>query len=278
VADLRIAEPATISALEARGLHFILGMRDAGTGGLRARVLADTKPLELVRVARPRGGSAELRVKEVTVDPSAGERFIVYGPPKDGPEDGGDGAAGPDSGQYVLRTNTGLAPGEVVLRYRQLLTVEETFRDAKAILDMQSVPRAREAVVRGHMFCSFLALLLRRELEERLARSGAAVTWRDVVRDLNRLAEVEVQQDERRFLLRTRPQGCAAAVLDAVGVAAPIAVERRFDGMGTTIDAEAIDDTPWDRVRHRALSLTELAVAEAARNMKSLGDWVSRQK
>lgn len=277
VADLRIADPATIDALEARGLHFILGMRDSAPGGLRARVLADDKPLDPVRVARPRGGFAELRVKEVKVasESSAHERFIVYGAPKD---DQNDAAASDIAGQYVLRTNTDLAPGEVVLRYRQLLTVEETFRDAKTILDMQSVPRARDAVVRGHMFCSFLALLLRRELEERLARTGAAVTWRDVARDLNRLSEVEVQQDERRFLLRTRPQGCAAAVLDAVGVAAPIAVERRFDDGVATIEAQAFDDTPWDRVRSRALTLTELAVAQAAQNMKSLGEWVSRQK
>ena len=55
------------------------------------------------------------------------------------------------------------------------------------------------------MFCSFLALLLAKELEDRLRRHGIAAEWGDILRDLDRLQEIELAQDGKRFLLRTRP-------------------------------------------------------------------------
>ncbi|MBI3707055.1 MAG: transposase [Proteobacteria bacterium] len=276
VADLRIAKPETIEDLETRGIHFILGVRESD-GDLRTLALADTQPLEPVRVPRPRGGYAEFGVKEVVVggssDGPARERFIVCSSPK------AEAAAAERPGHYVLRTNTKLPPAEVVQRYRQLLMVEETFGDAKAILDTQAVPRARHAIVRGHMFCSFLALLLRRELEERLARAGVSITWQEIVRDLWRLAEVEVVHTDRRFVLRTRPEGSAAAVIDAVGVPLPPPIERRTDWAGATLDATAVGDAPWaDRMRREAVRLVELAVARAERDVKLLGNWVGRYK
>ena len=38
----------------------------------------------------------------------------------------------------------------------------------------------RGAILRGHVFCSFLALPLRHELEDRLARKGWKLEWADV--------------------------------------------------------------------------------------------------
>jgi hypothetical protein len=124
-------------------------------------------------------------------------------------------------GLYVLRTNTKLTPLQVMLRYRDLLRVEQLFRQAKAVLATRPIYHSSDMAIRGHVFCSFLALLLAKELEDRLHRHGIAAEWGDVLRDLDRLQEIELEQDGKRFLLRTPTTGVAGKLFQAVGVALP---------------------------------------------------------
>ena len=124
-------------------------------------------------------------------------------------------------GLYVLRTNTKLTPLQVMLRYRDLLRVEQLFRQAKAVLATRPIYHSSDMAIRGHVFCSFLALLLAKELEDRLRRHGIATEWGDILRDLDRLQEIRLEQDGKRFLLRTSTTGVAGKLFQAVGVALP---------------------------------------------------------
>jgi hypothetical protein len=124
-------------------------------------------------------------------------------------------------GLYVLRTNTKLTPLQVMLRYRDLLRVEQLFRQAKAVLATRPIYHSSDMAIRGHVFCSFLALLLAKELEDRLRRHGVATEWGDILRDLDRLQEIQLEQDGKRFLLRTPTTGVAGKLFQAVGVALP---------------------------------------------------------
>src|SRR6266446_1669078 len=121
----------------------------------------------------------------------------------------------------VLRTNTKLTPLQVMLRYRDLLRVEQLFRQAKAVLATRPIYHSSDMAIRGHVFCSFLALLLVKELEDRLHRHNIAAEWDDILRDLDRLQEIELEQDGKRFLLRTPTTGVAGKLFQAVGVALP---------------------------------------------------------
>src|SRR3712207_8789287 len=58
-----------------------------------------------------------------------------------------------------------------------------------------------DAAIRGHVFCSFLALLLRKELDERCRMVGFRPEWGDVLRDLDRLHEVAITKDGREMTL-----------------------------------------------------------------------------
>src|SRR5437588_1419352 len=87
-------------------------------------------------------------------------------------------------GLYVLRTNTKLTPLQVMLRYRDLLRVEQLFRQAKAVLATRPIYHSSDMAIRGHVFCSFLALLLVKELEDRLHRHNLAAERDDILRDL----------------------------------------------------------------------------------------------
>lgn len=124
-------------------------------------------------------------------------------------------------GIYVLRTNTRLTPLQAALRYRERWMVEDIFRTAKSLLATRPVFHKGDATIRGHVFCSFLALVLRKELQDRLAAAGHDLEWADIVQDLERLTETEIEQDGKRYLLRNPAPPAAGAVFRTLGVALP---------------------------------------------------------
>jgi transposase len=129
-------------------------------------------------------------------------------------------------GKWVLRTNTDLPAGEVALKYKQLWMVEHVFRSTKSILETRPIWHKRDETIRGHVFCSFLALVLRKELEDRLESNGQKLEWADITRDLMNLQHAEVQQDGKRFLLRSEAQGTCGRVFATAGVAIPPTVQQ----------------------------------------------------
>jgi transposase len=124
-------------------------------------------------------------------------------------------------GVFVLRTNTELAPLDAMLCYKQLWTVERIFRTTKDLLVTRPIFHKLDETIRGHVFCSFLALVLKQALEERIATLGLAGSWPEIVADLDSLTETAVEQDDKRFLLRAPPRPAASLALRAVGVALP---------------------------------------------------------
>jgi len=129
-------------------------------------------------------------------------------------------------GKWVLRTNTNLPTADVALKYKQLWMVEHVFRSAKSILETRPIWHKCDETIRGHVFCSFLALVLRKELEDRLESNGQKLEWADITRDLTSLQYAEVEQDGKRFLLRSEAQGTCGRVFAAAGVALPPTVQQ----------------------------------------------------
>ncbi|MBV8525976.1 MAG: transposase, partial [Acetobacteraceae bacterium] len=98
-------------------------------------------------------------------------------------------------GIYVLRTNSAMPFLSIALAYRQLWRVEAIIRTAKSILETRPVYHQTDAAIAGHLFCSFLAMLLRKELDEHLAAAGVQPEWDDIVRDLDRVEQIELEQN-----------------------------------------------------------------------------------
>jgi transposase len=129
-------------------------------------------------------------------------------------------------GKWVLRTNTDLDSAEVALQYKRLWMVEHWFRSCKSLLHTRPIFHRRDETIRGHVFCSFLALVLRHAVQSRLEEQGHEFEWADVIEHLDRLQVTEVEQHEKRFLLRSETQGTCGAVFQAVGVALPPTVRQ----------------------------------------------------
>lgn len=69
------------------------------------------------------------------------------------------------------------------------------------------------------MFCSFLALVLRSELERRLETHGATFEWADIIRDLDDLQATAITIDEKAYVIRSQIKGTPGKVFPAAGVA-----------------------------------------------------------
>jgi hypothetical protein len=149
-------------------------------------------------------------------------------------------------GAFVLRTNTTLPAAEAAVQYKRLLRVEPCFRAPKDALETHLLLHQWDATIAGHIFCSFLALVLVDELQRCLAACGWRLEWADSRRDLAALAEVEVRDGAQWYLLRTTLHRVAGKVLQAVGVGIPPPVGPLRDVMPRP---ETISETYWNHRR-----------------------------
>ena len=124
-------------------------------------------------------------------------------------------------GKWVLKTNTDLPADQVALKYKELWQVEHLFRDIKSILETRPIFHKRDETIRGHVFCSFLALVLRKELDRRLEKAGHCFEWADIKRDLKALQEVRINDNGKSLAVRTECVDTCCKVFKAVGVALP---------------------------------------------------------
>jgi transposase len=256
VADRGMISKGTISELEGRKLGYILGARMRSVNEVRLDVLS--------RAGRFRSVRDNLRVKEVVVkgrryvvcmnldrakkDKADREAILasLEGALKKGAKSlvgnrgyrrylkvergsvGIDRAKAKEEarydGKFVLRTNLKLDAGEVAVKYKELWRVERAFRTVKSVLETRPIYHKRDETILGHVFCSFLALVVMHEIDSRLAAKGLELEWEDVKQDLEALAEVEVFEGEGRHWLRTELRGVAGKVFSACGVRIPAMV------------------------------------------------------
>src|SRR5512140_3053628 len=124
-------------------------------------------------------------------------------------------------GKWVLRTNTDLPADMVALKYKELWQVEQAFRDMKSVLETRPVFHQTDETIRGHVFCSFLALVLRKELDSRLDKAGHSFEWHDIKQDLEALQEIAIAEQDKTLAVRTECIGTCGKIFQAVGVAIP---------------------------------------------------------
>jgi len=133
-------------------------------------------------------------------------------------------------GKWLLVTNADeqtLSTADIALRYKQLWMVEDIFRSMKSLLETRPIWHKRDQTIRGHVFCSFLALVLRKELQDRLDRAGHGdLAWADIINGLRSISEFDLTTGGKTFTVRTSASGAAAHAIAAAGVALPPIIRR----------------------------------------------------
>ena len=114
----------------------------------------------------------------------------------------------------MLRTNTELSAVEIALRYKQLWMSRPDIRTAKSLLDTRPIFHKTDAIC-GHVFCSFLALVLRGALSPHGQRRVSA-EWDDILRDLNALTETAITYKGKTFVCAATPSASPARLHNAL--------------------------------------------------------------
>ena len=99
--------------------------------------------------------------------------------------------------------------------------VEDIFRTMKSILESRPIWHQTDASITGHVFCCFLAVLLRKALSDRLEAKGFKAEWSRVIEDIDMVEEVQIDHDGKQFTVRTEAAGVAGKVFQAAGIALP---------------------------------------------------------
>jgi transposase len=124
-------------------------------------------------------------------------------------------------GIFVLRTNAKVTPLQAVLRYRDLLKVENLFLRTKAVMRTRPIFHSSDAAIRGHVFCSFLALAMQKHLDDLSREAGVTPEWKELLRDLDRLQQLRIRHHDADWLVRTDAAPNVARLFNAAHVALP---------------------------------------------------------
>ncbi len=130
-------------------------------------------------------------------------------------------------GYWTLRTNTNLSAADVASKYKMLWMVENAFKDMKSLFKTRPIYHKVDETIRGHVFCSFLALVLLAQLEHELEQAGYNFEWKEIKSDLEALRETEISHEGKTFIARSETQGVCGKVCQAVGVALPPTIRKK---------------------------------------------------
>lgn len=128
-------------------------------------------------------------------------------------------------GKWVLITNMDIPSQDVALQYKELWQVEDIFRKMKSVLMTRPIYHKCDETIRGHVFCSFLSLLLIRELEDRMQKRGCSAEWARLIDDLEAVRDILILTGNKEVHLRTDLRGDAGRAFQAAGVSIPPTVK-----------------------------------------------------
>src|SRR5262249_14512815 len=111
----------------------------------------------------------------------------------------------------------------------------------------------------GHVFCSFLALVLKVELEQRIAALGEISSWPEILSDLDALTETTIEQDGKRFVVRSAPRPAASVAIRAIGLALPPTV-RHITADGA--NPHVVPRHTWRRKLRRPINYLRFGTVE----------------
>jgi hypothetical protein len=138
---------------------------------------------------------------------------------------------------------------------KRLWTVERTFRTSKSLFETRPIYHKLDETIRDHVSRSFLALVLKKELEDRiaaLAETGAngappRVSWPDILADLDSLTETRSNRTASTSCCAPRPDPPPAS--RCAPPTSPPTVRRSVFGQlsGLALPASPRENSLWAR-------------------------------
>jgi len=125
-------------------------------------------------------------------------------------------------GYYAIATNEdNMSAADILSAYHNLYKIEQSFRIMKSNLEVAPIFVWTKKRIKGHFVICFLAFLLERHLEYKLAKNGISASADKVRNALNSLNFAKVTLGESSYFIKTKAEDLAHKILRILKIASP---------------------------------------------------------
>jgi transposase len=123
-------------------------------------------------------------------------------------------------GKYIIQTEEkNLSPVEAVHYYKELMEVEQAFRDLKDVIEMRPLNHRTPQRIKAHIFVAALALMVKCALRRKLKTAGLDLSADEALGALRTIQVVDIELgDGRTKQSVTRGTQRAQQILQALGI------------------------------------------------------------
>jgi transposase len=125
-------------------------------------------------------------------------------------------------GYYAIATNEdNLSCQDVISAYHNLWRIEQSFRIMKTSLEVQPIFVWTQKRIKGHFVICFLAFLLARHLEYKLAKNGLSTSAEKIRDALGSFNFAKVTLNGSSYFIKTKAEDLAYKILRILKIASP---------------------------------------------------------
>lgn len=122
-------------------------------------------------------------------------------------------------GKFILKTTEDkLSIKEVVLRYKDLMDVEDAFRDLKDFIQVRPIFHWKDRRVKAHIFICILALLLQRYMEKKILKANIKISSERAIEKLKTIKIVVNRLNNLHLKYLTTPSSELESILRVFGI------------------------------------------------------------
>lgn len=125
-------------------------------------------------------------------------------------------------GYYAIATDQDdISAEDAISAYHNLYKIEQSFRIMKSNLEVEPIFVWTPKRIKGHFVICFLAFLLERHLEYKLAKNGISASAERIREALNSLNFAKVSLGESSYFIKTKAEDLAHKILRILKIASP---------------------------------------------------------
>ncbi len=125
-------------------------------------------------------------------------------------------------GYYAIATNeVSISSEDAINAYHSLWKIEESFKIMKSTLEVRPVFVWTPKRIKGHFVICFLAFLLARHIEYKLAKNNISVSAEKIRQAINSLQFAKINIEAKPYLVKTQANELAHKILRILKIASP---------------------------------------------------------
>jgi transposase len=128
-------------------------------------------------------------------------------------------------GLYILTTNLNIPPEQVAQKYKQLISVESLFKGHKSIVNTRPIYHSKDNNIRGHVWISFLALLMKhyliKEINSITPEGEPQIEWGTILAALKSGCFITIESNGKKMKMMSKIRPELNTIFKALNIKMP---------------------------------------------------------